>query len=737
MRAQHTRKTPATVRVARWSATNPWRAIGIWVALVVACLVIGSAAGTEKAGASDLGVGQSGRAGEIAREHGLVAPAAENILITAKAGALDRDVAQKAAARITDQARSLEDVAEVGEATASDDGSAYLVPVDLAGDPDKAQDHFGDLADVRKAVQEEFPDLRIEQIGDGSGGKAIEEQIGKDLAQAEMFSLPVTLVILMVAFGALIAAAVPVILAITAVAASIGLYGLASAVFPDPGSAANIIMMMGMAVGVDYSLFYVRREREERAKGRNRLDAIEIAAATSGHAVVVSALAVAVSMAGMYVAGDAIFSGLATAGIIVVVVACGGSLTVLPALLAKLGDKIDRPRVPLLWRLSAREDREPRVWKAMLRPALDHPRATLGISVIALGALALPTFGMKLQTTSFDDFPREMSVMQTYDRMTAAFPNKHAASNIVVLAPEGKAAETRAALDEAVAQTRNHPLYVKDDTAPVKVAQDGRAFSVQVTSPYGSAGDEAVDALDVLRDEILPSTVGKVAGAEFAVEGETAENVDYADHVKDKLPLVIGFVLLLTFVMMAFTFRSVVIAASAIAINLLSALAAFGLLVAVFQNTWAEGILDFTSNGAVISWLPLFLFVVLFGLSMDYHVFVVSRIREAAERGLNTRDAVERGITSSAGVITSAAIVMVSVFAVFATLSMMDMKQMGVGLAAAVLIDAVVVRIVVLPSLMVLLGTRNWWPGKVPGARAAARYTPPRPPYEVPTRSVG
>ncbi|MEU8134731.1 MMPL family transporter [Streptodolium elevatio] len=735
-----TRKRPATVRVARWSAANPWRAIGIWVALVVACLVVGGMAGTEKATNSDLGVGQSGRAGDIAREYGLVAPATENILITAKDGTLDKAEGERAAALAAERARAAKDVAGVGDVVASADGSAYLVPVDLAGDPDDAQDHIGALVKASKSVAKEFPDLRVEQIGDGTGAKAIEEQIGKDLGQAELFSLPVTLVILMVAFGALIAAAVPVVLAITAVAASIGLYGLASAVFPDPGSAANVIMMMGMAVGVDYSLFYVRREREERAKGHNRLDAIEIAAATSGHAVVVSAVAVAVSMAGMYVAGDAIFSGLATAGIIVVVVACAGSLTVLPALLAKLGNKIDRPRVPVLWRLTARQDREPRVWKAMLRPALNHPGRTLGISVVALGLLALPAFGMKLQQTSFDDFPREMSLMQTYDRMTAAFPSEHAATEIVVLAPEDKGTETRAALDDAVARIHDNPLYVKDQPADVKVSADGRAFSVQVTSPFGSNSEQAKDALDDLRGEILPDTVGKVDGAEYAVAGETAENRDYADHVMDKLPLVIAFVLLLTFVMMAFTFRSVVIALSAIAINLLSALAAFGLLVVVFQNQWAEGILDFQSSGAVISWLPLFLFVVLFGLSMDYHVFVVSRIREAAERGLGTRDAVERGITSSAGVITSAAIVMVSVFAVFATLSMLDMKQMGVGLAAAVLIDAIVVRIVVLPSLMVLLGHRNWWPGKVPGAgrRAVppAPQAPPTPPY-APARHVG
>lgn len=737
MQPSRTGRNTATVRMARWSATNPWKAIGMWVALVVICLAAGSMAGTHKATASDMGVGESGRADEISRQFDLVNPASENVLITAQGGGtLDKAAAQRAADQVTAKFKALPEVANVGTAIASADGTAFLVPVDYKGDPEKAKDHVDPLLSAGKDVAKDNPQLRVELMGDGSGAKGIEEQIGSDLGKAEMFSLPVTLVILMIAFGALIAASVPIVLALTAVAASFGLYGLASAVFPDPGSAQNIVMMIGMAVGVDYSLFYVRREREERAKGHGRIDAIEIAARTSGHAVVVSGFAVAVSMAGMYVADDAIFSGLATAGIIVVLVAMVGSLTVLPALLAKLGNKLDRPRVPVLWRLTARQDREPRVWKAMLRPALNHPKATLGTAVVLLGALALPAFGMKLQNTGIDDFPREMSVMQTYDRMTTAFPDKHAADNIVVLAAPGKSAETRAALDRALGRVAAHPLFVHEP-AQVKTSADGRAFAVEVTAPFGSTSGQAKDALSALRDDILPGTVGKVAGAEFAVGGETASNLDYAAHVKDKLPLVIAFVLLLTFVMMAFTFRSVVIALTAIAINLLSALASFGLLVLVFQHTWAEGILDFTSNGSVIAWLPLFLFVVLFGLSMDYHVFVVSRIREAALSGMSTRQAVERGITGSAGVITSAAIVMVSVFAVFATLSMMDMKQMGVGLAAAVLIDAIVVRIVVLPSLMVLLGHRNWWPAKMPRGLHAAPETHHDTPAPHVARSVG
>ncbi|MYS81386.1 MMPL family transporter [Embleya scabrispora] len=719
-------KQPATVRVARWSATHPWRAITMWIAFVVICLVVGGMVGTEKTTPADMGTGQSGRADEISRQYGLDGAASENVLITAKNGTLDRAAADKVAAEVTAKLRALPEVADVAAPVPSDNGRALLVPLTMKGSADKAQDHIDPLLKATASVRKAHPELRVEEIGDASIGKGIQDQIGKDLGQAELFSLPVTLIILMVAFGAMIAAAVPVLLAISAVGASIGLYGLASAVFPDSGTVASVITMMGMAVGVDYSLFYVKREREERAKGRSRIDAIEIAAATSGHAVVVSAIAVAVSMAGMYIADDAVFSSLATGGIIVVAVAMIGSLTVLPALLAKLGNRIDRPRIPILWRLTAREDREPRMWKALLRPALNHPAITLAVSVIALGALALPAFGMKLQNTSSDDFPRSMSTMQTYDRMTDAYPSKHNPYNLVALAPVGKEKETRAALDKAVAQTRGNPLFAQDPVE-VLVSKDGRAFKADVITPHISSSEEAKTALKQLRESVLPNTVGKVAGAEFAVSGETAQNKDFADHVQDKLPLVIAFVLLLTFVMMSVTFRSVVVALTAIAINLLSALASFGFLVVVFQHTWAEGILDFNSSGAIISWLPLFLFVVLFGLSMDYHVFVVSRIREAAMQGMSTKAAVEKGITGSAGVITSAALVMVSVFVVFGTLSMLDMKQMGIGLAAAVLIDAIVVRIVILPSLMTLLGRANWWPSRIPRIHApqhAARQYP-------------
>jgi RND superfamily putative drug exporter len=246
--------------------------------------------------------------------------------------------------------------------------------------------------------------------------------------------------------------------------------------------------------------------------------------------------------------------------------------------------------------------------------------------------------------------------------------------------------------------------------------------TLTVATPYGGQSDEAVDSLDRLRNDLVPATLGKLSGVEYAVGGFVAASEDYAAHIGDKLPIVMGFVLVLTFLVMTLTFRSVVIAATSIALNLLSAAASYGLLVLVFQNTWAEGLLGFRSMGAIISWLPLFLFVVLFGLSMDYHVFVVSRIREAVQRGVPNRLAVGQGITSSAGVVTSAAVVMVAVFSIFGTLSTIDMKQLGIGLAAAILLDATIIRAVVLPAAMALLGDANWW-----APRFLRRSEPPAP----------
>jgi RND superfamily putative drug exporter len=659
-----------------------------------------------------MAMGESGRAGAIVDEGNFAEHPEENVLVTARSGRLDPAEGQAAATDAARRLAALDEVAEVGDPVPSRDGTALLVPVTMTGEPDGASQRVGPLQDATAAVQRDHPDVRVEQVGGPSIGKGINAQVADDLLKAELISVPVTLVIMLIAFGAIIAAGVPVLLAMSAVGAAFGLSALVSHVVPAVDSMSSMIVLMGMAVGVDYSLFYLKREREERQNGASHTRAVEIAAATSGHSVVVSGVAVIVSMAGLYLTNDAVFASLATGSVIVVAVTVLGSLTVLPALLAKLGRRVDRPRVPLLWRLTNRTG-PPRVWPRLLRPALRYPLVTLLLSVAALGALALPALDMKLKTSSDSDLPRSIPVVQAYDRLTSAFPSEGTNHVIAVKAAPDQAGSVRAALTDLSARTQDDPLFANVDAPAITVSADERVTTLDIPTTAKAGTDKGTRSLDALRTDLVPATVGAVRGAEYAVGGEIADNVDYTDNLADRMPIVIGFVLLLTFLIMAVTFRSLLVALTALLLNSLSAAAAFGTLTLVFQHSWAEGVLDFHSNGALVAWIPLFLFAVLFGLSMDYHVFVVSRIREAARGGLSTRDAVAHGISRSAGVVTSAAILMVSVFAIFATLSLNEMKQMGVGLAAAVFIDAMVIRVLVLPSLMALLGRANWWPGRI------------------------
>ncbi|HEU4424425.1 MAG TPA: MMPL family transporter [Pilimelia sp.] len=701
-----------TVRIARWSAEHPWRAIALWAVFVAVCFVGGNAAGLNEASTEDQAIGEAGRATTIVESGNFDDPAVERVLITSHGGALDRAAGGAAAADVTTRMRALPEVAKVDEPVPSPDGTALLISVTMAGDPETASDRVQPLLDTTAAVQQDHSGVRVEETGWASIGKALDETLGQDFKKAEYLSLPVTLAILVIAFGALIAAGVPVLLAMSSVAAAIGLSTMASHLVPATDATSSVILLIGLAVGVDYSLFYIRREREERARGRGHLDAVEIAAETSGHAVVVSGIAVMISMAGLLLAGDAIFSSLAIGSMLVVAVAVIGSLTVLPALLVKLGRWVDRPRVPLLWRLTAqRAGRQPRFWPAILRPALRRPLVTLIVSVGLLLALAAPALDMRLKFNGIEDLPRTTAAMQAYDRLTAAFPSTGTSHFIAVRAPAERAGEVRATLEDLDRRTRGDALFTPpaDGRPDIEVSPDGRVSILNVATPYPGQRPEAQQSLEKLREDLVPATLGTLSGIEYAVGGFNADSVDYAAHVRGKLPVVMGFVLVLTFLVMSWTFRSVIVALTSIALNLLSAAAAYGLLVLVFQNTWAEGILGFTSMGAIVSWLPLFLFVVLFGLSMDYHVFVVSRIREARLNGMTNRQAVSHGITTSAGVVTSAAIVMVAVFSIFATLSTVDMKQLGVGLAAAILLDATIIRAVVLPSVMALLGDANWW----------------------------
>ena len=555
-----------------------------------------------------------------------------------------------------------------------------------------------------KAAQAANPQFEIRQFGDASSMKELDDAFMEDLHKAETLSLPVTLLILLVAFGAIVAAGVPVLLALSAIAATMGLVALPSQIFPIDDATASVVVLIGMAVGVDYALFYMRREREERAAGHDPKTAVQRAAATSGRAVLVSGLTVMTAMAGMFFSGDKTFIGIGLGALIVVGVAMIGSLTVLPAMMAWLGDRVEKGRVPYFGRRRAAA-RESRMWGAIVDRVLKRPLVSAAVAGAVLIALTIPAFGLNTVQSSASDYPQDLPAIQSYNAINEEFPGKEMAATVVV--EDGDVRTGEAA--QAIAELKEQALASGQMYEPIetRISDDHNVAEVSIPLAGDGGDQESKDALATLRDEIIPATVGQVATVN--VSGQTAQSEDADAQLAKSMPIVFGFVLILAFGLLLVTFRSIVVPIKAIVLNLLSVGAAYGVLKLVFQDGMGEGLLDFNSNGGIAPWLPLFLFVVLFGLSMDYHVFILSRVREAVDRGMSTDEAVSHGIKTTAGTVTSAAIVMVAVFSIFATLSMIDFKQMGVGLAVAVLIDATIIRAVLLPATMKLLGERNWY----------------------------
>ncbi len=703
--------TAVPMKAARWSAEHPWRAILGWIAFVAVAVGLAIAIPTHEATDADYRIGESGRADAMVAQAHLEQPDTENVLITAASGSLDKARAERAAAAVVAGAEAAGGVGSVAEPQWSQDRAALLVSVELASGADDADA----VQAVTDQVQQDFADLQVREAGDISVDAAINDRVAEDLGSAETISVPVTLLLMALAFGALIAAGIPVLLAGTSVAATLGLMSALSHLVPADGTVSSMIVLIGMAVGVDYSLFYLKRAREERAAGRTTLDAVEIAARTSGHSILVSGGAVIASMAGLFVVGNATFNSLAIGSIIVVAVAVLGSITVLPALLVKFGRWVDRPRVPLLWRLNRRIGRGG-ISSRLLRPVVRHPVIALALSGIVIVGLAIPALGMKTHAATLDTLPASIPQVQTVKDISKSFPADEGASARVVVRSDGASpAQVRTALDRLTVQAVDTGEFVASGRE-VQTSADGTTSLITLGMPYDETDPRVDDALHLLRDDLVPATLDGLG--EHAVGGGAAESLDFAEQQDGRLVLVIGFVLLLTMLIMAATFRSVPLALISTVLNLASIGAAFGVMTLVFQDGWGSGILDFTSPGFVIDWLPLFVLVVLVGLSMDYHVFVLSRIREHMNTGLPTRLAVERGIADTAGVVTSAAAVMVSVFAIFATLSMLEMKMMGVGLSAAILLDATLVRLVMLPAILVLMGDRVWWPWKPKRPRA-------------------
>jgi RND superfamily putative drug exporter len=423
--------------------------------------------------------------------------------------------------------------------------------------------------------------------------------------------------------------------------------------------------------------------------------------------VLISGLTVVVAMSGMFLSGMLLFDGFGIAAILVVLASVVGSVTVLPALLSLLGDHVDFGRVPGLARMRRPHDGS-RVWAAILDRVLTRPAASALAALAFLLALAWPVIGIHTERLSLDKLlPSDASIMQSYHRITQAFPGGPSPADVVVKAPDVGSKDVTA----AVADFRTRALATGRVHEPIQVTVHAPENVIQIAVPLAGDGTDAtsVKALETLRTNVVPATFGRLPGTQAYVGGNLAFSQDFNAQLRSSIVPVITFVLVLAFVLMLVSFRSVTIAVVSVLLNVVSMGAAFGVMVAVFQHGWGAGLVGAHGVGAIESWIPLFAFVILFGLSMDYHVFVVSRIREAHDRGLSTRDAVAHGVRISAGVVTSAAAIMVAVFAVFGTLSMTTFKQLGVGLAVAILLDATVVRAVLLPSVLTMLGERTWW----------------------------
>ena len=700
-------------RVAGWSAEHRKTAVFGWLILVAVIFVAGQATGSKNLPQYD--AGQSGRAERVLNR---VAPAqynayAEAVLIQARAPgdtfATDpamRQALRQVAAALSTQPDYAADIRTAlspgGQALVSKDGRSALITFDVPGTVANVGQAVTADQHAVAMVQARYPALWIAESGDASVQQAIDKSL--NFAKAEATSVPVALILLAVVFGALVAAGIPVLLAVTALTAALGVLTMVSHLLPVTSSTFEVVVVIGMAVGIDYSLFYLRREREERARGASFPDALRVAARTSGRTIVVSGITVMIAMSGLFLAGGGPFPGMALGTIAVVGIAVVGSLTVLPALLAWLGRRADAGRIPFLGRGRAAA-RPSRLWGKLARYVVARPVAWGGVAVAVLLALAAPALGMRIGEPAVDA-PKDAAVVQTMDAIERAFPQAPGPAEIVVTGPAVTGARVTAAVGALRARTTaDGPIRGPVTTAEIG---SGRALLVGVQLAGNGTDSASNRALLTLRDQILPATLGKVPGISYAVTGDTAGLYDDIQQMHASLPWVFGLVAALAFVLLAVAFGSVAVPLVSIALNLLSAGAAFGLVTLIFQDGRLQGPLDYTSFGGIIYWVPLMMFVFLFGISMDYHVFILSRIRELWSRGAPPREAIVGGIASSAGVVTSAALIMVAVFSIFVTMPLIDLKILGVGMAAAVLIDATVVRGILVPAALALLGDRAW-----------------------------
>jgi len=511
------------------------------------------------------------------------------------------------------------------------------------------------------------------------------------------------LIVLLIVFGSVVAGLVPLLLAIVSITVALALLAVVGQLFPLSVFATNMLTGMGLALGIDYSLFVLSRYRDERAHGRERREAIAAVGATASRAVLFSGIAFTLAMVGSLLVPSTIMRSLAAGAIAAAVVSVAAAMTLLPAVLRLLGDRVNALRLPFFGRTAGREGSP--FWSRAVGGVFRRPRISLVLATALLLLIAVPLLGLRSGEAGVSMLPDRLAAKQGYRVLNTEFPGQTTEPVEIVIDGDADSPAVLTGIERLRRRLAGEPRF-----GPLETDANGAGDLTVLTVPVRGdpLGEEAVDAVRDLRSEHVPVAFPDPA-VEVLVGGDTAESIDESDTMSHWLPIVLGFVLGLSFVLLTIAFRSLVVAAKAIVVNLLSVGAAYGLLVLVFQDGVGNELLGFPQVDTIEAWVPLFLFAVLFGLSMDYHVFLLSRIRERHRRTGDNRDAIAHGVGSTGRIITGAALIIVAVFSGFARGDLVMFQQMGFGVAIALLLDATIVRLVVVPAAMQLLGDRNWY----------------------------
>ena len=705
-------KLSFTGRIAGWSARHRWWVVAASVLAVVLAMFILNTVETKELDYN--GEGEAATGADLIDERFDVVPApTEQLVFSNPSLSVDDPVFRSTVEGLVQQLRALPEVESVTSYydtqdpnMVSDDGSVLLAQVVIEGDADDAEDKIDAILDTVHAAGEDAAGFAIVMAGDTSLVKQVDDIDKEDFSNMIVITMVLALVLMLIAFRSVVAATIPLIMAVGAIFSALGVATLVSYVYPMPEFLAQVVLLMGMAVGVDYSLFIVSRYRGERKAGRPKLEAITVASNTTGRAVFYAGVTVLLSLAGLILTDSAIFVSMAIGIIIVVSLALVASLTLLPAMLAVLGDNINRLRLPIIGRES-KENNGGGVWGAITDKVLARPGILATVTATALIALAVPVLSLDLGWgTGSDNYHDAVEGKRALQLLEENFTGSLAApAYVVVDASDVNSANVQASVAGLVeAVDRDEAFSPPFD---IQVNRAGDLLYVEVPLVGGTDETVSENAVKHLRNDIVPVAFAG-SDAQVYVSGATAGSLDFTDKMNKATPYVFGFVLGLAFLLLVM-FRSVVIPVKAIALNLLSVGAAYGVLVMVFQWGWGIGILGSEATGAISPFIPLFLFAILFGLSMDYHMLVLNRIKEAYDQGYSNEESVSRGVKLTEGQITSAAAIMVGIFFTFALGRQIITQQMGLGLGVAVLIDATVIRTILLPASMKLLGDRNWY----------------------------